>query len=88
MFLDDANVGRKLLSRMGWEKGRGLGLNEQGNVDFIKVKQNRESRGKNSPQLREVIILYIFSSNDQFFLTISSHRLVTRLLLNFEFNFD
>ncbi|KAF6024406.1 PINX1 [Bugula neritina] len=46
MFSDDpGNIGKKLLTQMGWEKGKGLGLNEQGEKDPIKVHMNRESRG-------------------------------------------
>ncbi|XP_067936183.1 PIN2/TERF1-interacting telomerase inhibitor 1-like isoform X1 [Watersipora subatra] len=42
---DDSNIGQRLMKEMGWEKGRGLGLNEQGDKNPIKVKANRESRG-------------------------------------------
>jgi len=44
-FKDPGNIGKKLLTQMGWEKGKGLGLNEQGEKDPIKVHMNRESRG-------------------------------------------
>lgn len=33
------------MSQMGWEKGKGLGANEQGDQDPIKVRMNIESRG-------------------------------------------
>ena len=39
-------IGQKLMNQMGWEKGKGLGSNLQGEKDPIKVKTNIESRGE------------------------------------------
>jgi len=33
------------MSKMGWEKGKGLGANNQGQAEPIKVKMNIENRG-------------------------------------------
>ena len=48
-YADEDNIGSKLMSQMGWEKGKGLGLNEQGSKDPVKVRQNMESRGRPLP---------------------------------------
>ncbi|KAL6096038.1 pinx1 [Pungitius sinensis] len=35
---DESKFGQKMMERMGWSKGKGLGRNEQGSTDNIKVK--------------------------------------------------
>merc|ERR1711971_1028351 len=35
---DESKVGQKLMEKMGWSKGKGLGAKEQGDVDHITVK--------------------------------------------------
>jgi len=35
---DDSKVGQKLMEKMGWSKGKGLGKSEQGDVDHITVQ--------------------------------------------------
>ncbi|XP_076611718.1 PIN2/TERF1-interacting telomerase inhibitor 1 [Chaetodon auriga] len=42
---DDSKFGQKMLERMGWSKGKGLGRNEQGSTDHIKVKLKNNSYG-------------------------------------------
>ncbi|XP_068580806.1 PIN2/TERF1-interacting telomerase inhibitor 1 [Cebidichthys violaceus] len=42
---DDSKFGQKLMERMGWSKGKGLGRSEQGNTDHIKVKVKNNHYG-------------------------------------------
>ena len=35
-----------MLQRMGWEEGKGLGLQEEGLKEHIKVKVKRDNRGE------------------------------------------
>uniref|UniRef100_A0A1A7XYS7 Pin2/trf1-interacting protein 1 n=1 Tax=Iconisemion striatum TaxID=60296 RepID=A0A1A7XYS7_9TELE len=42
---DDSKFGQKMLERMGWSKGKGLGRSEQGSTDHVKVKVKNNSYG-------------------------------------------
>ncbi|XP_020494530.2 PIN2/TERF1-interacting telomerase inhibitor 1 [Labrus bergylta] len=42
---DDSKFGQKMLERMGWSKGKGLGRSEQGSTDHIKVKVKNNNYG-------------------------------------------
>ncbi|XP_053301247.1 PIN2/TERF1-interacting telomerase inhibitor 1 [Pleuronectes platessa] len=42
---DESKFGQKMLERMGWSKGKGLGRTEQGSTDHIKVKVKNNSYG-------------------------------------------
>jgi len=42
---DESKIGQKLMERMGWSKGKGLGANEDGMVDHIKASYKSDSRG-------------------------------------------
>ncbi|KAM6906133.1 PIN2/TERF1-interacting telomerase inhibitor 1 [Lycodopsis pacificus] len=42
---DDSKFGQKLMERMGWSKGKGLGRSEQGSTDNIKVKVKNNNYG-------------------------------------------
>ncbi|CAG09106.1 unnamed protein product, partial [Tetraodon nigroviridis] len=42
---DESKFGQKMLERMGWSKGKGLGRSEQGCTDHIKVKLKNDSYG-------------------------------------------
>ncbi|XP_029984970.1 PIN2/TERF1-interacting telomerase inhibitor 1 isoform X2 [Sphaeramia orbicularis] len=42
---DDSKFGQRMLERMGWSKGKGLGKSEQGATDHIKVKLKNNSLG-------------------------------------------
>ncbi|XP_061602511.1 PIN2/TERF1-interacting telomerase inhibitor 1 [Cololabis saira] len=49
---DESKFGQKMLERMGWSKGKGLGRTEQGSTDHIKVKvkNNNYGLGTNASQ--------------------------------------
>ncbi|XP_064411591.1 PIN2/TERF1-interacting telomerase inhibitor 1 [Latimeria chalumnae] len=42
---DDSKFGQKMLEKMGWSKGKGLGAREQGSTDHIKVQVKNNSMG-------------------------------------------
>lgn len=42
---DESKFGQKMLERMGWSKGKGLGKTEQGATEHIKVKVKNNSLG-------------------------------------------
>ncbi|XP_066482568.1 PIN2/TERF1-interacting telomerase inhibitor 1 [Tiliqua scincoides] len=42
---DESKFGQKMLERMGWSKGKGLGAQEQGNTEHIKVHVKNNSLG-------------------------------------------
>uniref|UniRef100_A0A9J7XKK1 Rp1 like 1b n=1 Tax=Cyprinus carpio carpio TaxID=630221 RepID=A0A9J7XKK1_CYPCA len=42
---DESKFGQKMLERMGWSKGKGLGKSEQGSTEHIKVKVKNNSMG-------------------------------------------
>ncbi|KAM6953920.1 PIN2/TERF1-interacting telomerase inhibitor 1 [Aplochiton taeniatus] len=42
---DESKFGQKMLERMGWSKGKGLGRTEQGSTDHIKVKVKNNQLG-------------------------------------------
>ncbi|XP_013773557.1 PIN2/TERF1-interacting telomerase inhibitor 1-like [Limulus polyphemus] len=42
---DNSKFGQKLLEKMGWKKGKGLGKNEDGNPEHIKVSYKNDSTG-------------------------------------------
>ncbi|KAM8825780.1 PIN2/TERF1-interacting telomerase inhibitor 1 [Synchiropus picturatus] len=42
---DDSKFGQKMLERMGWSKGKGLGKSEQGCTDHLKVKLKNNNHG-------------------------------------------
>jgi hypothetical protein len=39
-------VGKKLMTKMKWSEGQGLGKNEQGSADNLKLKANFSGKGK------------------------------------------
>jgi len=42
---DDQKIGHKLMEKMGWEKGNGLGANQDGRTEHIKVKLKDNQKG-------------------------------------------
>ncbi|XP_075454812.1 PIN2/TERF1-interacting telomerase inhibitor 1 isoform X1 [Ascaphus truei] len=42
---DESKFGQKLMEKMGWSKGKGLGAQEQGSTEHIKVKVKNNSLG-------------------------------------------
>lgn len=44
---DDSKFGHKLMEKMGWTQGKGLGLNEQGMSDSValRMKPNMTTKG-------------------------------------------
>lgn len=44
-MLDDSTYGHKLLMKMGWNKGKGLGKNEDGIKENVKVKFRNTNSG-------------------------------------------
>lgn len=43
---DNGKIGQKLLEKMGWSEGKGLGQNEQGVTENIRLKANHTAHGK------------------------------------------
>jgi len=42
---DEGKFGKKLMEKMGWEKGKGLGANLSGNVDHISLRHKDNNKG-------------------------------------------
>ena len=42
---DESKFGQKLMEKMGWEKGTGLGANQDGMVDHITLKHKDNTKG-------------------------------------------
>ncbi|XP_073480808.1 PIN2/TERF1-interacting telomerase inhibitor 1-like [Aquarana catesbeiana] len=42
---DDSKFGQKMLEKMGWSKGKGLGAQEQGSTEHIKVQVMNNTLG-------------------------------------------
>jgi len=42
---DSNKFGKKMLERMGWQEGKGLGRNEDGLTDYVKVAYKNNSKG-------------------------------------------
>ncbi|XP_053674807.1 PIN2/TERF1-interacting telomerase inhibitor 1 [Anopheles nili] len=45
LYEDTTNIGVRMLAKLGWSEGKGLGKLEDGIQDPIQLKQNRESKG-------------------------------------------
>jgi hypothetical protein len=43
---DTSRFGYRMLEKMGWRNGRGLGLNEDGKSEHIKIKKKENNLGK------------------------------------------
>ncbi|NXL47172.1 PINX1 inhibitor, partial [Podilymbus podiceps] len=42
---DESKFGQKMLEKMGWSKGKGLGAQEQGSTEHIKVQVKNNTLG-------------------------------------------
>ena len=42
---DDTKLGQKLLEKMGWSKGKGLGRDEQGDLEPVRLKYKNDAEG-------------------------------------------
>ncbi|XP_075165643.1 uncharacterized protein LOC142238030 [Haematobia irritans] len=45
LYEDESRFGTKMLERMGWSKGKGLGAKEDGSQDFVRVRYKNDSQG-------------------------------------------
>ncbi|KAG8445839.1 hypothetical protein GDO86_010577 [Hymenochirus boettgeri] len=50
---DDSKFGQKMLEKMGWSKGKGLGAKEQGSTEHIKVQKKNNTLGLGASQNHE-----------------------------------
>lgn len=46
LFPDANKFGQKMLEKMGWQQGKGLGANENGITEHIKMSYKNDSKGK------------------------------------------
>ena len=46
LSLDRSKYGYRMLERMGWSEGRGLGLNEDGPAEPVKVHRKKDCSGQ------------------------------------------
>jgi len=42
---DETKVGQRLLEKMGWRKGKALGLKEDGSKEHVKVSTKSDRKG-------------------------------------------
>ena len=54
---DENKFGQKLMEKMGWEAGKGLGSNEDGNVDHVAVKLKTDNRGEKIKRCYSTVIM-------------------------------
>eukprot|EP00906_Rhabdomonas_costata_P029015 RCo040982 len=47
---DSSRFGYQMLLKMGWSEGKGLGRQEQGNPDFIRVQKREPNQGLSSEE--------------------------------------
>lgn len=78
MFSDESSIGSKLMAKMGWNKGDGLGKEQHGSVDFIQVRYKNNANGLGFNGLKDdqvgkvAIKKFIFrDSHDQVFTFVS-----------------
>lgn len=42
---DEGSFGSRMLAKMGWTKGKGLGANENGKQDFVRLRYKNDIGG-------------------------------------------
>ncbi|CAI9552184.1 unnamed protein product [Staurois parvus] len=52
---DDSKFGQKMLEKMGWSKGKGLGAQEQGSTEHVKVQVKNNTLGLGASNNYEVL---------------------------------
>uniref|UniRef100_A0A1A9USA2 G-patch domain-containing protein n=1 Tax=Glossina austeni TaxID=7395 RepID=A0A1A9USA2_GLOAU len=45
LYEDENRFGSRMLEKMGWSKGKGLGVNEDGSQDFVRLRYKQDSKG-------------------------------------------
>uniref|UniRef100_A0A1B0G5T6 G-patch domain-containing protein n=1 Tax=Glossina morsitans morsitans TaxID=37546 RepID=A0A1B0G5T6_GLOMM len=45
LYEDENRFGSRMLEKMGWSKGKGLGVNEDGTQDFVRLRYKQDSKG-------------------------------------------
>ena len=53
-FSDKSKYGFRMLEKMGWAEGKGLGVNEDGAKDHVKVSVKRDNLGEQNHHLNHV----------------------------------
>uniref|UniRef100_A0A146L9U8 PIN2/TERF1-interacting telomerase inhibitor 1 n=1 Tax=Lygus hesperus TaxID=30085 RepID=A0A146L9U8_LYGHE len=52
-FVDQNKLGQKMLEKMGWSAGKGLGAKEQGRVDALRISHKVDVRGLGASRKKE-----------------------------------
>ena len=58
---DKSSFGYKMMQKMGWTEGKGLGTNEDGNTDHIKIAKKIDNRGNGHIQYLSQSVLSLLS---------------------------
>ncbi|GAB1298999.1 PIN2/TERF1-interacting telomerase inhibitor 1 [Apodemus speciosus] len=58
---DDSKFGQKMLEKMGWSKGKGLGAQEQGATEHIKVKVKNNHLGLGATNNNEFLCVIVLA---------------------------
>ncbi|CRK89609.1 CLUMA_CG003293, isoform A, partial [Clunio marinus] len=45
LYEDDSSFGSRMLAKMGWNKGQGLGKEQHGNLEFIQIRYKNNANG-------------------------------------------
>ncbi|CAO4363848.1 unnamed protein product [Caenorhabditis nigoni] len=61
---DDQKFSKKLMEKMGWSEGDGLGRNRQGNQDAVKLRANTSGRGLGADKLADYDSTWISHHDD------------------------
>ncbi|CAA92701.1 G-patch domain-containing protein [Caenorhabditis elegans] len=61
---DDQKLSKKLMEKMGWSEGDGLGRNRQGNADSVKLKANTSGRGLGADKMADYDSTWISHHDD------------------------